>query len=164
MLNEELKSEYIVFIKDFAKVSKQNKRVEKEVAMYLKKMSIPAVVCLIAISAVAYAENAHIQPRHPEDRDLVIKLLKAIENDQYNAFVEGGSDYFKSRISQQHFHNVSERLGQHLRNGFDVIFLTEFKQAGLVGTLWKIEYRDGFDDALAKIFQEDGKIAGFWFQ
>jgi len=99
-----------------------------------------------------------------EAQSKVIKLLKSIENNQYETFLEDGSEYFRSRISKQHFDNVSERLGQQLKNGFDVIYLTSFKQAGLVGTLWKIEYRDGSDDALAKIFTEDGKIAGFWFQ
>ena len=74
----------------------------------------------------------------------MIKLLKSIENNQYETFLEDGSEYFRSRISKQHFANVSERLGQQLKNGFDVIYLTSFKQAGLVGTLWKIEYRDGF--------------------
>jgi hypothetical protein len=97
-------------------------------------------------------------------RSQVLKLLKSIEDNQYATFIEDGSDYFKSRISEQHFANVSQRLGQQLKNGFDLIYLTQFKQAGLVGTLWKIEYRDGSDDALAKIFNEDGKIAGFWLQ
>ena len=79
-----------------------------------------------------------------EAQSKVIKLLKSIENNQYETFLEDGSEYFRSRISKQHFANVSERLGQQLKNGFDVIYLTQFKQAGLVGTLWKIEIQRWF--------------------
>ena len=122
------------------------------------------LVFILFVPTADRIAKAQTQPQHPDERAQVIKLLECIENDQYGTFIEGGSDYFKSRISEQHFHNVSERLAQHLKNGYDVKFLTEFKQADLVGTLWKIEYRDGFDDALAKIFMENGKIAGFWFQ
>ncbi len=128
---------------------------------------IKLVVSLISIFFVlVLAPTPPVQAQTPDPgiQSQVIKLLKSIENNQYETFLEDGSEYFRSRISKQHFANVSERLGQQLKNGFDVIFLTQFKQAGLVGSLWKIEYRDGSDDALAKIFMEDGKIAGFWFQ
>lgn len=126
------------------------------------------IALLLAISATitvlgsrGYAQT--VGP-HPKQKAEVFKLLKSLENNQYAAFIEDGSDYFKSRISEQHFSNVSQRVAQQLKNGYDLIYLTEFKQAGLVGTLWKIEFKDGSDDALAKIFLEDGKIAGFWFQ
>jgi hypothetical protein len=121
-------------------------------------------IMLIVFIIGATKELVQAQSPDTEAKSKVIKLLKSIENNQYETFLEDGSEYFRSRISKQHFDNVSERLGQQLKNGFDVIYLTSFKQAGLVGTLWKIEYRDGSDDALAKIFTEDGKIAGFWFQ
>jgi hypothetical protein len=126
------------------------------------------VALLLAISATitvlgsqGYAQT--VGP-HPKQQAEVLKLLKSLENNQYASFIEDGSDYFRSRISEQHFNNVSQRVAQQLKNGYDLIYLTEFKQAGLVGTLWKIEFKDGSDDALAKIFLEDGKIAGFWFQ
>lgn len=126
----------------------------------------PVLFAIMLIVFVIGATKEQVQAQSPdaEAHSKVIKLLKSIENNQYETFLEDGSEYFRSRISKQHFANVSERLGQQLKNGFDVIYLTSFKQAGLVGTLWKIEYRDGSDDALAKIFTEDGKIAGFWFQ
>ena len=136
----------------------------KDAAMTLKRIFVLMAAIMLVILTAYKNANAQTQSPHPEERAQVIKLLKCIENDQYAAFVEGGSDYFKSRISEQHFHNVSEGLAQHLKNGFDVIYLTEFRQAGLVGTLWKIEYKDGLDDALAKIYIENGKIEGFWFQ
>jgi hypothetical protein len=126
------------------------------------------VALLLTISTAITVLGSHgyaqtVGP-HPKQQAEVLKLLKSLENDQYAAFIEDGSDYFKSRISEQHFNNVSQRVAQQLKNGYDLIYLTEFKQAGLVGTLWKIEFKDGSDDALAKIFLEDGKIAGFWFQ
>lgn len=132
--------------------------------MYYKRILILQMLFVFLILAMFKGANGQTETPHPDVRSLVIKLLKCIEDDQYETFVEGGSDYFKSRISKEHFHNVSERLAQHLKNGYDIKFLTEFKQADLVGTLWKIEYRDGFDDALVKIFMENGKIAGLWFQ
>ncbi|MGC8660615.1 MAG: hypothetical protein ACP5U1_16225 [Desulfomonilaceae bacterium] len=132
--------------------------------MSVKKIPLLTVLLPLMIWTYSHSAAQVQQYQHPEERDMVTKLLKSIQDDQYDTFIEHGSDYFKSRISREHFHNVSERLAQHLKNGFDVIFLTEFKQAGVVGTLWKIEYRDGFDDALAKIFLENGKVEGFWFQ
>lgn len=122
------------------------------------------LITLLVLVMLSVKEPVQAQTPDPVARAQVIKLLKSIEDNQYASFIEDGSDYFKSRISEQHFANVSQRLGQQLKNGFDLIYLTQFKQAGLVGTLWKIEYRDGSDDALAKSFNEDGKIAGFWFQ
>ncbi|MHB8202442.1 MAG: hypothetical protein ACYDHG_01900 [Desulfomonilaceae bacterium] len=132
--------------------------------MDFKRILVLLVFFVLVVLTASRIANAQTQAPHPDESAQVIKLLKCIENDQYGAFVEGGSDYFKSRISKEHFHNVSERLAQHLKNGYDIKFLTEFKQADLVGTLWKIEYRDGFDDALVKIFMENGKIEGLWFQ
>ncbi|MFH0957208.1 MAG: hypothetical protein V1897_00755 [Pseudomonadota bacterium] len=119
---------------------------------------------MLAAIIVGTHEYVSAETPHSNERSQVIKLLKSIENNQYESFVEDGSEYFRSRISKQHLANVSERLGQQLKNGFEVIYLTEFKQAGLVGSVWKIEYKDGSDDALAKIFIEGGKVAGFWFQ
>lgn len=132
--------------------------------MDFKRLLVLLVFFIFIVLTASRIVNAQTQAPYSDERAQVIKLLKCIENDQYGAFVDGGSDYFKSRISEEHFHNVSERLAQHLKNGYEVKFLTEFKQADLVGTLWKIEYRDGFDDALVKIFMENGKISGFWFQ
>jgi hypothetical protein len=123
-----------------------------------------SLIAIFFLLVIAAPPDVQAQTPDPGIHSQVVKLLKSIENNQYETFLEDGSEYFRSRISKQHFANVSERLGQQLKNGFDVIYLTQFKQAGLVGTLWKIEYRDGSDDALAKIFMEDGKIAGFWFQ
>jgi hypothetical protein len=126
------------------------------------------VALLLAISGADIVFDSHgyaqtVGP-HPKQQAEVLKLLKSLENNQYASFIEDGSDYFKSRISEQHFNNLSQRVAQQLKNGYDLIYLTEFKQAGLVGTLWEIEFRDASADALAKIFLEDGKIQGFWFQ
>lgn len=129
-----------------------------------KQRVLIILITILFLVVLTTIESVQAQPADTAARAQVLKLLKSIEDNQYATFIEDGSDYFKSRISEQHFANVSQRLGQQLKNGFDLIYLTQFKQAGLVGTLWKIEYRDGSDDALAKIFNEDGKIAGFWFQ
>ena len=44
------------------------------------------------------------------------------------------------------------------------MFLTSLKQQGYAVYLWKLTFKDGKDDHLARMAVKDGKVGGFWIQ
>jgi hypothetical protein len=51
-----------------------------------------------------------------------------------------------------------------MKKGYTCSRLEELTQQGGRVLLWKLTYKDGGDDTLAKLVLEDRKVAGFWLQ
>jgi hypothetical protein len=51
-----------------------------------------------------------------------------------------------------------------MKKGYDATYLGELKQSGCKVYLWKLAYKDGRDDTLARLSLKDGKVAGFLLQ
>jgi hypothetical protein len=51
-----------------------------------------------------------------------------------------------------------------MKKGYECVRLGELTQQGCRVLLWKLAYKDGGDDTLAKLVLKDGKVAGFWLQ
>ena len=120
-----------------------------------------AIVCgCLAVSvSVCIAGDAAESARPPLD-----KLLKAVEANDYANFVAEGSEAFKAGLTKQMLEGVSAQLAPRLQKGYEVSYLGELKQQGCQVHLWKLAYKDGGDDTLAKLVLKDGKVAGFWLQ
>jgi hypothetical protein len=118
-----------------------------------------ACVCLALTDSLCRAGN----PSEP-GRPILDKLLKAIEANDYTTFVEDGSDAFKAGLTKQMLQGVSNQLSPRMKKGYDCSYLGELKQQGYQVLLWKLTYKDGGDDTLAKLVLKDGKVAGFWLQ
>ena len=97
-------------------------------------------------------------------RPVLDKLLKAVETNDYANFVADGTDAFKADLTKEILEGVSVQLAPRMKKGYDASFLGELKQQGCQVLLWKVTYKDGGDDTLAKVVLKDGKVAGFWLQ
>ena len=118
-----------------------------------------ACVCLVWSASVGMAANPD-----EEVRPVLDKLLKAVEMNDYNSFVADGADAVKAGLTKQMLEGVSNQLAPRLKKGYMCSYLGELKQQGCKVYLWKLVYKDGEDDTLAKMVLKDGKVAGFWLQ
>jgi hypothetical protein len=97
-------------------------------------------------------------------KKILSKLLNAVEDNDYNSFVEDGSAEFKAGLTKQMLGGVSQQLSSRMKAGYETYYLGQLKQQGCEVHLWKLVYGDGGDDTLAKLALKDGKVAGFWLQ
>jgi DNA-directed RNA polymerase subunit RPC12/RpoP len=97
-------------------------------------------------------------------RAVLDKLLKATEANDYDSFVADGADVFKAALTKQKLDGVSAQLSPRMKKGYRCAYLGELSQHGCQVLLWKLTFKDGGDDTLAKLVLKDGKVAGFWLQ
>jgi len=114
-------------------------------------MTLSAVVCL-----AAGAEDSA--------RPVLDKLLKAVQANDYGSFVADGTAEVKAALTEQMLEGVSAQIAPRLKKGYGATYLGELKQSGCQVYLWKLTYKDGGDDTLAKLALKDGKVAGFLLQ
>jgi len=118
-----------------------------------------ACVCLVLSASAGMAAN----PDEPV-RPVLDKLLKAVEANDYNSFVADGTDAFKTGITKQMFESVGKQMVPRMKKGYTCFYLGDLKQQGCSVYLWKLVYKDGENDTLAKLVLSGDKVAGFWLQ
>lgn len=114
----------------------------------------------VIISKTATAASSTTEPR----RAVLDKLLRATEADDYDSFVADGDPVFKATLTKQMVEGVSRQLSPRMKNGYQCSYLGELSQHGCRVLLWKLVFKDGGDDTLAKLVLKDGMVAGFWLQ
>jgi hypothetical protein len=97
-------------------------------------------------------------------RPVLDKLLKAVEANDYDSFVADGTAEVKAALTKQMLEGVSDQMAPRMKKGYDATYLGELKQSGCKVYLWRLVYKDGGDDTLAKLSLKDGKVAGFLLQ
>jgi hypothetical protein len=136
---------------------------KENMLMNTKRTIIAAsgLICLLlAFSATPCPAGDAVEP----GRAALDKLLKAVEANDYDSFVADSNEAFKASLTKQMFQGVSGQLSPRLKKGYTSSYLGELRQQGSRVLLWKLAYKDGGDDALAKLVLKDGKEAGFWLQ
>ncbi|VCU71111.1 hypothetical protein PIGHUM_03192 [Pigmentiphaga humi] len=104
---------------------------------------------LAADAAAIEAENQAIK-----------SLLTAIENKDYQQFVEPGTSDF-AKLDPAQFQAVAEQIGPRLHAGYQVQRLGDYRQQRYVFSLWKISFKDGGDELVGTLNLQDGKVGGF---
>jgi len=126
---------------------------------------IVTVVSNIACVWLALSVTACVAGETPEPgRALLDNLLKATEMNDCNRFLANGDAGFKAGITTQMLERVSAQLSPRMKQGYQCSYLGELSQQGCRVLLWKLKYKDGGDDTLAKLVLRNGKVAGFWLQ
>jgi hypothetical protein len=124
-------------------------------------IGILALGCMcVALSATTCFAAETVEP----GRAVLDKLLKATEANDYYSFVADGTDVFKTALTQQMFNGVSGQLSPRMKKGYQCSYLGELRQQGCQVLIWKLVFKDGGDDTLAKLVLKDEKVAGFWLQ
>jgi hypothetical protein len=135
----------------------------------MKEMNLKRVVAVVstvmcvwlALSATACVAAETVEP----GRAVLDKLLKAIEANDYDAVVAvDGTDGFKRALTRERLTGASGALSPRMKQGYQVIYLGNLNQRGTQVILWKLAFKDGGDDILAKITLKDGKVDGFGLQ
>ncbi len=122
---------------------------------------VSGVVCVwLALAGTACFAAETVEP----GRAVLDKLLKATEANDYDSFVSDGTDAFKAALTKQMVEGVSRQLSPRMKKGYQCSYLGELSQQGCRVLLWKLTFKDGGDDTLAKLVLKDGKVAGFWLQ
>ena len=91
-------------------------------------------------------------------------LLVAVQNNDYDGFVANGTAAFKAGLTPQMLAGVSAQLSARMNRGYGIAYLGKLRQQGLDVYLWKLSFKDGSDDTLAKLVLDKDKVAGFWLQ
>ena len=90
------------------------------------------------------------------------QLMKAVSDNDYDAFLSNGTPEFKKNVSKQAFDSVTGQLGLLIRTGYTTEYVSKLYQRGVIVHLWKISYVNSKENSLAKLIMTDGKVAGFW--
>jgi len=97
-------------------------------------------------------------------RPFLNKLLKAIEENDYDSYIANSSAIFKAEATKQQLAAVNELLAPRMKKGYDIVYLAEFNQRGVKHYMWKLSLKDGGDDWLIRLTLKEGKVSGFWIQ
>jgi hypothetical protein len=119
---------------------------------------------VVVLVVFAWIPTLNAETDGPSTVGTVNALLTAIATNNYDALVASAAPALKSRITRETFTKVSAELSPRLKEGYKLQYLGSLKQQGVEVFLWKITYKDGGDDLLARLVIQEGKVAGFWFQ
>lgn len=117
-----------------------------------------ACACLLLPAALSLAAETEAA------RTTVQQLLGAVQAQDYDAFVAQGTPEFKAGITRQMPEGVSAQLSERMKQGYDLTYLGDLRQQGHDVHLWRLRFKDGGDDTLARLSIKDGKVSGFWLQ
>jgi len=95
------------------------------------------------------------------DAEMCVRLIKAIAAADHAAFIADGDAAIR-QMTKERFATVAAQLGPRLRSEHEITYLGELRQRGYHVTLWKLNFKDGTDDALASLSMKDGKVGGFF--
>ncbi len=133
------------------------RRERKYRTKFIVSVCVLALVAGMAVAATAAEEKK-------DTAGVLMKLLDAVEAGDYDSFVADGDAAFKAGITKQMLEGVSAQLAPRMKKGYERTYLGQLKQQGCKVYLWKLMFKDGGDDTLAKLVLKDGKVAGFWLQ
>ncbi len=120
---------------------------------------ISILTCALSLCVLA--------PIHAEDgvkteQASLMQLMTAVGQNDYEAFLSNGTQVFQKNITKPSFDQVSGQLGDLIRQGYTVEYLSELYQNGNIVHVWKISYTGSRENSLAKLVLVNGKVAGFW--
>ena len=119
---------------------------------------------LAPASATVPAEEPSGLPPGPGMGDaqaLAEELLRAVENQDYDAFVAKGAAAFRAAVTTEGFAQFSAKMRERLSHGRRVTPLGPVRRPEHVDWLFKIEFADDGDDALVTLPMDGWQVAGF---
>ncbi len=133
---------------------------QERVALILGVACVCIAVCASPCRAADPADLADAELSRP----ILEKLLKAVEANDYDNFVAEGTEAVKAALTPQMLADVSKQLSPRMKAGYEKTYLGELNQQGCKTYLWKLVFKEGGDDTLAKLALMEGKVAGFVLQ
>jgi len=122
----------------------------------MKKFLVPFFALIFAASVSAQEPAARVQT-------IFQNLMSAVQTGDHAAMTLNGDPGFKVGLTTEMVAKVSAQLAPRMQEGYSATFLTAMRQASYEVFIWKLTFKDGKDDMLAKVaLTKDGQVAGFW--
>jgi hypothetical protein len=132
---------------------------KKEDLMRPFTRNLITVLLLFYTSFSAVANNSTAT-----EKAALSKLMQAIAQNDYEAFIADGTIGFKRGITKPAFETVVNQVGKRVEGGYKTEYLAHLNQRGYKVHVWKISYETSKEDTLAKLVMSNNKVAGFWLQ
>lgn len=131
----------------------------------LLRMRAAFLVSFLVISAALLGGEGKVTGANAPapDQAFAIKLVSALVDADYNAFVADGNDQFRGMPKGQ-FDAVAKRTAAVLKPGYELAYLGSLNQRGFLVTLWRISPKSSGDDLLATLSTRNGKVGGFFIR
>ena len=123
------------------------------------------VICF-ACAAVVFGVAVILRAANatPAEQSTFDRLIHALQIDDRASILSTATDEMKQTITASVMDNVSHDIGPHLSAGYQASLLGELSQRGCHVQLWKVTFKDGHDDLLARVAMNGDKLAGFFIQ
>ena len=118
---------------------------------------------IIAAAAVLTTVSAYAEPDQTT-QTIFKNLMAATVSNSYDGFIAECDAKMKAALTKPMLEGVSKQIEPRAKQGYDPQYLGEMNQHGYKVHLWRLRFKDGGDDTLAKLVVKDGKVAGFWLQ
>ena len=100
-------------------------------------------------------------PARADAQSLAEELLRAIEDNDYDAFVAKGSPSFRVALGPDRLKAVNAALGGRLSTGHHVSTLGHVRRRRTIDWIFKIEFDDDDGDLLCTLAMDGWQVAGF---
>ena len=120
----------------------------------------PLAAAVLGLALFAGAASAEA----PGAEASLKRMLTALESASFDAFVADGEEGFREALKKTTFDAVSAQMAPRLKVGYAATYLGTLNQVGYAVHLWKLVFKDGKDDVLARISTKDGRVGGFFLQ
>jgi len=118
---------------------------------------------LALVSLAAFPATAHAEGAAPADAQrIVTKMIDAVMNESYDAFLADADANLKAHLSRQQFEGLCGLYTKPLKKGYKLDYFGHLKQGGYLVQVWKIAANGAQDEALIRLAVKDGKVGGVW--
>jgi hypothetical protein len=128
-------------------------------------LTFGAALALALTVLTLHARPAHAEGAAPADaQKLVVRMIEAVMNESYDAFLADADANLKTHLSRQQFEGLCGLYTQPLKKGYKLDYFGHLKEHGHVVHVWKISTNGAPDEALIRMAVKDGKVGGVWVQ
>lgn len=132
----------------------------------MKKQMI--LLALLCTSVFLPGTSLHAQPQSQSQGEpdkaaeaIYKNLMSATESNNYEAFMAESDAGMRAGLSKPMLASASAQLSPRMKKGYDSIYLGKLKKADNQVYLWKITFKDGGDDILARLNVKNAKASAF---
>jgi len=87
------------------------------------------------------------------------KLMKAVEENDYDSFIADTSAPYKATLKEATVAEINKNLARRMKNGYDIKILGQLNMRQQKMYIWKVTFSDGGDLAVTLLLKE-GKVNG----
>jgi hypothetical protein len=90
------------------------------------------------------------------------KIITCFKNNDFDGYLEVGTDFFRSSFTQQDFDTLVHNFGEHLHHDYFLTYISDIKREAAKGYVWKMGFEKVSGECLVYlILDEHKKVALF---